>query len=559
MPEWEEPGRPRGTGRRPGARAPRPDRARSRGGNAPSPASRARRTPPPRGPRQARSQQDSARAQRSRFERRARAFVAAASIIVLLATGVAWQQYDAFASRLATAAGLDLGQGADGATDILLVGTDSRTDAHGNALTEEERDKLRAGEADSTNTDTIVLIRVPDNGQSASAFSIPRDSYVTVPEDVPGDDWPADRKVKINSVFGSTRFQELVRLVEEEGMDRAEAEPIATSAGRDALIKTVAALTGISVDHYAEIGLLGFLLLTDAIGGVEVCLNNPVNDPLSGADFPAGRQVLDGADALSFVRQRQGLPGMDIGRIHRQQVFMASLSRRVLSTDVLTSPSKLSDLSSAIQRSVVIDENWDILAFAKQFQDLAAGNVQFETIPVVTTNAWSSDGAQSVVEVDPDAVQARFAEVIVEAAEPEEEPLPEFGFDPSDITVNVANASLLEGLATRVADELTRVGFIEGEVGNWLGKPTMHSKVITADTGSDAARAIADHLGGLPLEQDLELRKDQIQVVLTTRYDGPGAAAPPPPSPEPDEAVVLAEGDVPPPVSAEHAGPPCVD
>ncbi|MBD8506595.1 LCP family protein [Hoyosella sp. G463] len=478
-------------------------------------------------------------------------------MIVLLSTGLAWQQYDAFASRLATAAGLELGQDADGAIDILLVGTDSRTDAHGNALTQEERDKLHAGDADATNTDTIVLIRVPDNGESASAFSIPRDSYVTVPDEVPGDDWPGDRRVKINSVFGSTRFQELVRLVEEEGMDRDEAATIATAAGRDALIKTVAELTGVSVDHYAEIGLLGFLLLTDAIGGVEVCLNNAVYDPLSGADFPAGRQVLDGADALSFVRQREGLPGMDIGRIHRQQVFMASLSRRVLSTDVLTSPSKLSELSSAIQRSVVIDDNWDILAFAKQFQDLAAGNVQFETIPVVTTNAWSSDGSQSVVEVDPEEVEARLAQVLADSVE-QEEPLPDFGFDPSDITVNVANASLLEGLATRVVDELTRVGFVEGEVGNWLGKPTMGSKVITADTGSDAARAIADYLGGLPLEQDLDLRKDQIQVVLTTRYDGPGAAAPPE-MPQPDEQVVLAEGDVPPPVSAEHAGPPCVD
>uniref|UniRef100_UPI00241CCF65 LCP family protein n=1 Tax=Lolliginicoccus levis TaxID=2919542 RepID=UPI00241CCF65 len=482
-------------------------------------------------------------------------------MIVLLSTGLAWQQYDAFASRLATAAGLDLGQDADGATDILLVGTDSRTDAHGNPLTEEERDKLRAGEADSTNTDTIVLIRVPDNGQSAAAFSIPRDSYVMVPDEVPGDDWPQDRKVKINSVFGSTRFQELVRLVEDEGMERAKAEPIATAAGRDALIKTVAELTGVSVDHYAEIGLLGFLLLTDAIGGVEVCLNNAVNDPLSGADFPAGQQVLDGADALSFVRQREGLPGMDIGRINRQQVFMASLSRRVLSTDVLTSPSKLSELSSAIQRSVVIDEDWDVLAFAKQFQDLAAGNVQFETIPVVTTNAWSNDGSQSVVEVDPESVQSRFADVLAEAAEPEEKPVPEFGFDPSEITVNVANASLLEGLANRVAEELNRVGFVEGEVGNWLGKPTMHSKVITADTSSETARAIADHLGGLPLEQDLDLRKDQIQVVLTTHYNGPGAAGPPPPPEdgEAGEAVVLAEGDVPPPVSAEHAGPPCVD
>ena len=79
-------------------------------------------------------------------------------------------------------------------------------------------------------------------------------------------------------------------LVENQGMDPTEAEPKATEAGREALIKTVADLTGVTVDHYAEIGLLGFALITDALGGVNVCLKEAVYEPLSGADFrPAGR------------------------------------------------------------------------------------------------------------------------------------------------------------------------------------------------------------------------------------------------------------------------------
>ncbi|AEF42255.1 LCP family protein [Hoyosella subflava] len=485
--------------------------------------------------------------------------VALLSVSVLLITGFAWKQFDSFSSRLATAAGLSLGNGEDGAIDILLVGIDSRTDAHGDELSDEELEQLRAGDVDGTNTDTIILIRIPEDGGSAAAFSIPRDSYVEIPDDVPGKDWPSNRKVKINSVFGSTRHQELVRLVEREGMSHEEAEPRATAAGREALVSTVAELTDITVDHYAEIGLLGFILLTDAVGGVEVCLNNAVNEPKSGANFPAGRQTLDGADALSFVRQREGLPGMDIGRIHRQQVFMASLAQRVLSTQVLTNPTALNRLSQAIQRSVVLDSEWDILGFAKQFQGLAVGDVQFETIPVVSMNSWSTDGMQSVVEIDPDQVRERIAEVLATEPEPEEEAVPDFGFDASEVTVSVANASFIEGLATRVSDELNRVGFSEGEVGNWLGRPTPQSKVITADASSEAAQAIAEHLGGLAIEQDTSLEKNQIQVVLTTRYDGPGAE-PPPDSVEAAEQFVAGEGDAPPPpMTADNPGPPCID
>ena len=82
----------------------------------------------------------------------------------------------------------------------------------------------------------------------------------------------------------------------------------ATEAGREELIKTVANLTGVTVDHYAEVGLLGFALITDALGGVDVCLKDAVYEPLSGADFPAGWQKLSGPQALSFVRQRHDLP-----------------------------------------------------------------------------------------------------------------------------------------------------------------------------------------------------------------------------------------------------------
>ena len=190
------------------------------------------------------------------------------------------------------------------------------------------------------------------------------------------------------------------------------AEPEAAEAGREALIKTVANLTGVTVDHYAEIGLLGFALITDALGGVNICLKDNVYEPLSGADFSAGWQKLDGPQALSFVRQRHDLPRGDLDRVVRQQAVMASLAHEVISGKTLSSPATLDRLQQAVQRSVVLSDGWDIMQFAEQLQKLAAGNVAFATIPVLDENGWSDDGMQSVVRVDSNQVHEWVASLL---------------------------------------------------------------------------------------------------------------------------------------------------
>ncbi|MCB0938133.1 MAG: LCP family protein, partial [Mycobacterium sp.] len=308
------------------------------------------------------------------------------AVVVMLGTGVAWGKIRGFEGGIFHFSSAALGGGGqDGAIDILLVGMDSRTDAHGNPLSAEELAALHAGDDVSTNTDTIILVRIPNNGRSATAISIPRDSYVEA---------PGLGKTKINGVYGQVKLDKMKELVENQGMDPTEAEPKATEAGREALIKTVADLTGVTVDHYAEIGLLGFALITDALGGVNVCLKEAVYEPLSGADFPAGWQKLDGPQALSFVRQRHDLPRGDLDRVVRQQVVMAQLAHQVISGRTLTSPATMSKLEDAIQRSVVLSSGWDIMDFIKQLEHLAGGNVAFATIPVVDEAGWSDDGMQ---------------------------------------------------------------------------------------------------------------------------------------------------------------------
>lgn len=439
--------------------------------------------------------------------------LAIVSALVLVVTGFAWRSVDALEANLATAR-LGLGGTKDGALDILMVGTDSRTDAHGNPLSQGELDSLRAGDAEADNTDTVVLIRVPVDGSSATALSIPRDSYV----DVPGIG-----NSKINAAFGATKATELDRL-KAEGESDSEAEQQATQAGREALIKSVANLTGVTVDHYAEVGLLGFVLLTDAVGGVDVCLNNPVDEWMSGAKFPAGEQTLRGADALSFVRQRHDLPRGDLDRIVRQQVFMASLVHQVLSAKTLSNPSKLSQLSSAVQRSVVIDDDWDILGFAKQLQGLAGGEVKFETIPVVDINA-TTDYGESIVQVDPKAVRKYVASLAGQGEDTDSDAESTPSVDPSTVTVDVANDSGIGGLATRVAEALSAKGFLEGAVGNNTGTSVSTSRILAADSDSDGAKSVAAALGGLQVVGDPSLPADTVRVVLATDYSGPGSAS----------------------------------
>jgi len=436
----------------------------------------------------------------------------AAALAVVVGTGVAWGKIRSFESGINHINPVALGGGGeDGAIDVLLVGMDSRTDAHGNPLSDEELATLRAGNDVSTNTDTIILIRIPNNGTSATAISIPRDSYVEA---------PGIGKMKINGVYGSVHLEKMKELVEQQGEDPAVAEPEANDAGREELIKTVAYLTGVTVDHYAEIGLLGFSLITDALGGVNVCLNDAVYEPLSGADFPAGWQKLDGPQALSFVRQRHDLPRGDLDRVTRQQAVMASLAHEVISSKTLSSPATLNRLESAVQRSVVLSDGWDIMDFVEQLQKLAAGNVAFATIPIVEEAGWSDDGMQSVVRVDPSAVKDWVTSLLEDQDEGKTE---ELAYSPDKTVVDVANDSDINGLAAAVSHVLSGKGFTPGTIGNNEGAKVTSSQVQAAKVDDLGAQAVAQELGGLPVIEDASVPPGSVRVVLTVDYTGPGS------------------------------------
>lgn len=492
----------------------------------------------------------------------ARAIIAFLSVLVLLISGLGYFAVGSIGD-VANAGNLTLGGGEgvkdgearDGATDILLVGSDSRSDAQGNRLSDDEIAMLRAGDEENDNTDTIMVIRVPNDGSSATAVSVPRDTYV-------GDDEYGN--MKINGVYGAHKDARHAELVEQGFTNDAELESRSKESGREGLIDAVSDLTGITVDHYAEIGLLGFVLLTDAVGGVDVCLNNAVNEPLSGADFSAGRQTLGGSDALSYVRQRHGLPRGDLDRIVRQQAFMASLVNQVLSSGTLTNPSKLSALADAVMRSVIIDDGWDVMGFATQLQNLAGGNVIFTTIPVTSIDGVGDYG-ESVVTVDPAQVQAFFEDALG-GQEPEPEDQPDGGqpaeevIDNADTMVHVLNASGTGGLAGGVASHLEGLGYTIEETGNAIEGLYFESQVLAADPTDPQAIALADELGGLPIIPSASLDSDTMIVISHVDYAGPTAETSASPS-SVGQPGMDASGDpiLSPEIDAGGDGPRCVN
>lgn len=459
------------------------------------------------------------------------------SVLVLTFSGVGYLAIGRLGGEMASVGNLALGGGPgfkqdsiDGAMDILLVGSDSRTDAQGNPLSQQELASLNAGVADGEeNTDTIMLIRIPNDGSRATAVSIPRDTYVNQ-----GD----MGNMKINGVYSAHKGEVVDRMTKEnedavaEGKNaphtEKEIEQAGTAAGRAALLDQVHALTGIEVDHYAEIGLLGFVLLTDAVNGVDVCLNNDVKDPMSGADFKAGRQTISGAKALTFVRQRYELPRGDLDRIVRQQAYMASLVNKMLDTGTLTNPSTLAAVSKAVERSVVIDEGWDIMGFATQMAGLAGGNVTFTTIPVTSIDGVGDYG-ESIVTVDIDQVHT-FMDDLARTQEETESaaPAPDESADkPSEspvadnITLHVLNAGSITGLAAGVTTWLTDVGYNVENTANAMPGVYWESQIVAADPTDERVIALAEQLGGLPITPNAELEPDTFIVVTADNYAGP--------------------------------------
>jgi LCP family protein required for cell wall assembly len=419
----------------------------------------------------------------------------------------------------------------DGAVDLLLVGLDSRLDAYGNPLPREVLDMLHAGVNDGErNTDTMILVHIPVDGTRAIAISFPRDSWVQLAGGF--------GKHRLNSAFAYA-YNDAREELQNVAVDEKDLNARATVIGRKNLIETIQDLVGssVTIDRYAEVNLASFYEVTNAIGGVDVCLNAPTHDPKSGANFGKGPQTIAGAQALAFVRQRYELPNGDLDRIVRQQAFLGALANKVLSADMLTSPAKVRQLVGAVQRSVVLSSGWQLSTFAAQMSGLSAGGIDFYTIP---TLGDAKIGGADVLRVD-QAQVAAFVAALTSDEDGEQEtssdsPVPDVeptttttttaapptaeGDRPTLglITVDVRNASNTKGLAATVLQTLTDKGYQGGEVGD---EPVRTSSVIRYAAGErTVAEYTASELGkSFTYEEDASLPAGSLSIVLGTDYE----------------------------------------
>ena len=232
-------------------------------------------------------------------------------------------------------------------------------------------------------------------------------------------------------------------------------------------MKTVEAMTGLSVDHFVVLDFNGFKKTIDALGGVEVCLTRPLQDSKSGVDLPAGRTRVSGEDALSFVRVRHNIgDGSDISRINRQQIFLSSLIQEVTGSGLLTDPLRLWRVLSESSKSIATDnglaDSDGLLALAASMSGLRPKDISFVTLP------WLPNADGATIVTDQPKADAIWAALADEKPWP---PPPTKGADgkkltvvPGEILVDVHNASGVDGQGSRAAQDLAAQGFGIGVV-----------------------------------------------------------------------------------------------
>lgn len=336
-----------------------------------------------------------------------------------------------------------------GRMNVLVVGSDSRE-----GLSEAELQALGTEAVQGRRTDSIFLLSV--RGGSAALLSFPRDLLVQRCDGTEG---------RINAAYAQ--------------------------GGPSCLVQTVSAASGIPVSHYLEVDFAGFLRLVDAVGGVSVQLDEPLVDVAAGIDLAAGCVVLDGREALGFVRARDQVGG-DLGRIARQQRFLSELAESLASPVTLLNPVRLVSVVGTAARAVTSDQRTgplDLARLAGAARGLAAGGLASYTVPTVAGRAGGAD--VQVPAAGADALFSRFADGSILEVPPGTGVAPQ----PGAVTVDVLNGAGVAGLAGQARDVLAARGFGIGAVGNTT--PADTTVVLHAPGREAEALLVASQFAGV--------------------------------------------------------------
>ena len=485
----------------------------------------------------------------ARLLRVCRTVAVTASAAVLLTAGVSWYSYRQLTTGVRTSDVLSMTQRnapaqLDNSVNLLLIGLDSRKDMNGNDLPSwVVRDELQAGSSSDVggyNTNSLIVIHIPAGGKAkAQAFSIPRDDYVMTYN----GDGSQQGMHKIKEAYGLAKAASMAGL-EAKGYKGAQLEQASREVGRAATITTVQKFLNLRIDHFAEVNLIGFYDIAQAIGPINVCLKNATSDPAingqgSGANFHAGINTLSTpAEALAFVRQRHNLTdtegngnGGDFARTHRQQAFIASAEIALKQQGVLGDVGKMQSLFDVVKKDIVIDDQWNLLDFAQQAPNLSGGNVVFNTLPVAALKPVyiPGEGTQDVNFVSVHQVQSTVQALI------DQDPAPTASSAASAATggaatgsaaaatVDVFNGSGVTGGAAAESAVLTAAGYTKGEVSTHA--PANRTRVLYGTGAAQAASQIAAKLGVAAPVASPEVTAGHVAVILGTGFTLPSASA----------------------------------
>lgn len=470
------------------------------------------------------------------------------AVLALVLTGGAWQWQTSKNNMLNRISALDpdsrdiLDPNAQfGDENFLIVGVDSRIG---------ENSDMGAGtteDAAGARSDTVMLVNIPANRERVVGVSFPRDLEIEPMKCEPWD--PRTREYGPITDPDSPMY----------GADEVYTEYKLNSAyavgGPKCLVKVVQKISGLSINRFMAVDFAGFSKMVDALGGVEVCSTTPLEDYEVGTVLPrAGRQIIDGQTALQYVRARQITTegNGDYGRIKRQQRFLSSLLRSLISKEVFFSLSKLNNVVNMFINDSYVDnmDTKDLVTLGQSIQGIAAGRITFLTVP--TTGYMDEWGNEHLREEDTRAI---FDAIINDDPLPKERnadntPVPgtpdastdadamnqnhgttdsselvdAVTTNPQDITVQVSNSTGQDGLATSAASALQTHGFNVTTPNDYPG-PLDETTVFFSPGNEEAAATVASAFPNPTIER-VTGKGDTVQVVLGSDFSSVNPPSP---------------------------------
>jgi LCP family protein required for cell wall assembly len=480
-----------------------------------------------------------------------RLVVATIAAVALAMTGGAWQWSTSKNHRMNTVSALDLGSrdivdpnAQFGDEDFLVVGMDSRAGANS---------AMGAGgtdDAGGARSDTIMLVNIPANRKRVVAVSFPRDVAITP---IQCEAWNPD-----TGEYGPLYDSDTKKWGSRNVYTETKLNSTFSFGGPKCLVKEIQKLSGLSINRFIAVDFAGFAKMVDALGGVEVCSTTPLKDYELGTVLAhSGRQLIDSKTALNYVRARNVTTenNGDYGRIKRQQLFLSSLLRSLISKETFFSLNKLNSVVNMFVSNSYVDnvKTKDLVQLGQSVQGMNAGHVSFVTVPTGITdengdepprtadmralfsaiiddeglpgeNNMNATSAPPTKSLSSKAPQSSQTSQPSQAADPHPENVQEMTTAPQDVTVQVSNSTAKSGLAATASSQLKRHGFRVKSPDDYPN-PLKTTKVLFSPGNEQAAATVAASFANSKVER-ITGTGHVVQVVLGSDFTSVGTPPP---------------------------------